>query len=726
MADVSDFRLIVIGKDSKYYYEILKLTLLEKYSDDASSPSKFLIDSAANHQDLLNILQEAVQKSSPYTLAIFDEEFSVNSPEALKKIWQFEQTLQAIICVDDTELIWKKLITKIGMNDNVLLLKKPIHPEELCQAIYSLCKKWKLLKDEKSHVEFLKKSMYDQAASLQHSLSLVRATLESSKDGILVIDKFNKVVDYNDKYLEMWQISQSALYTREVSMLIESVLDQLENPTEFIHRVERINKDPDLISCDEFKFRDGRIYQTYSLPHKFNGETIGRVWTTRDITPQVTLEKKLAYRATHDLLTELPNYFALKNQLKQNLQKAAEENLKISLIYFSLDRFNLINEYLGREIGNEILQQVSNRVSESLKDIEILARIESDEFAILSRPVLMDEHLLNIAKQLIKIFAKPFTISNSQILLSPNVGVSFYPRDANTPEQLFNHAWQAMFSSREYGGNEYRLFDNAYNEERKEVSEKLLELLQAIANNQFFLHYQPQYDIENKTIFSVEAVIRWQHPQKGIVYPMDFIPLADDIELMVTIGAWVLRNACQQNKNWQRQGLPPIGISVNITASQLKKNNFFNVVRKILEETQLDPQYLELEISEAVLGATKNAHEMLTKLKKIGVKIVLDDFGKNIFNLKNLRDKIPFDRVKIDHDLFRRINDVNADNQLLISSIIGIANQIGLDILAEGVETQQHLNFLKQHNCPKAQGFYFSKPISAEDLEKILAKQNSI
>lgn len=431
--------------------------------------------------------------------------------------------------------------------------------------------------------------------------------------------------------------------------------------------------------------------------------------------------KSLEFQATHDALTGLPNRLGLMTFLEELIQRSESSMSLFAILFLDLDRFKLINDSFSHFAGDQMLVQFSKRILNNLRQIDYLARIGGDEFIIVLSDFKNSDFVTAIVTKLLDKLNETFSIENHDIVALASIGVCIFPYNGKTAEELIKNADVAMYRAKESGGNQFQFYNQEI--DRKNIQRLILEaeLHQAIRNNEFYLCYQPQYDYGSEKLLSVEALIRWHHPKKGDLLPIDFVPLAEEVWLLVLIGEWVLRTACTQIKKWQDQGLPLIKVAVNVTTHQFMQPNFVQMVENILTEIQLEPKYLELELTENIMIRDRDAVEKLPKLKALGVSLAIDDFGTGYSSLSYLK-KFPLDKLKIDRSFIKNIQ-LNKCDEVIIQAIISMAKSLNLEVTAEGVETKEQLDFLKKNACMEIQGFYFSKPLNSSDCEKLLKKQ---
>lgn len=691
---------------------------LEETTDQKISLPLFEIDTVSQGQEGVEYINRALKEGNPYSLAFVDIRMPPgwDGIETIKHIWELDRDIQIVICSAYSDYTWEDTVRELGTNDNLLILKKPFDNIAVRQLACALTKKWQLTQESRIYTRYLEKAVDERSDSLQQSLSLIRATLESSTDAILVLDKNECIVDYNNKLIDMWQLPQSLLDTQNNKIILEYVINALESPEEFHTKLLQLREQPDAITIDVVKLKNGNIYERYSQPHKLNDKTIGRVWSFHDITRRAHLESKLEHQATHDALTNLPNRVLLMDRLLQGIAQCERSNTQLAVLFFDLDRFKLINDSLNHEAGDELLKIISKRLKSNSRESDTLVRLGGDEFVLILTNITKSDQIARIARKLLAIIKEPLVIAKREIITTASIGICVCPKDGVTVEDLLRNADLAMYKAKESGGNNFQFYTPELNQQSLLRFERETELRHAIQNDEFFLCYQPQLNLETNVISGVEALIRWNHPKYGLMLPIDFIPFAEETGLIVPIGEWVLRTACKQNKAWQDQGYPKIYIAVNVANQQFRQPNFVSLVKSILEETDLEPQYLEIELTENIIIGNIDEINKIEELKNHGVRIALDDFGTGTNTLNYLR-KIPVDRLKIDQSFVHNIGQ-NRNDDVLIRAIISMANSLDLEVVAEGVETSTHINFLKQQECQQAQGYYFSKPLIKEDIER--------
>lgn len=439
-----------------------------------------------------------------------------------------------------------------------------------------------------------------------------------------------------------------------------------------------------------------------------DNKVIEVVGTAIDITERKKSEQLINHMAYHDSLTGLYNRAYFYEKITEIIQSAKEKKETVALMFLDLDQFKNINDTLGHGMGDRLLIEVSKRLVYSVQKDTIIARLGGDEYVILL-PNCNEEQSMIIAQRIIDKISSPFIIENHEMYITPSIGVSMFPRDG---EELLKNADAAMYQAKLHGRSNYQFFtqDLAYKLNKKVALEN--DLRKALQNEEFILHYQPQIDITTGKVIGLEALIRWIHPKLGVISPQEFIPLAEETGLIIPIGEWVLYQACYQNRVWQEAGWEPVTISVNVSNMQFRQKDFVKIVDRVLQLTNLAPQYLELEITESMTVDIAYTERILTELKSLGIKVSMDDFGVGYSSLSYLR-RLPINKLKIDQSFIRNLDP---KNQAIVRTIITLARNLQIDVIAEGVESAEHVEFLKKHNCFQAQGYLFSKPIPMEEL----------
>jgi len=472
--------------------------------------------------------------------------------------------------------------------------------------------------------------------------------------------------------------------------------------------------------------KDGSIIDislSITLLYDSKGDINGGMGIFTDITERKQAEEMIKYMAYHDSLTQLPNRNLFNERLKQALADAERNKTNVAVLFIDLDRFKVINDSLGHAFGDLLLKSVSRRLQGCLRDHDTIARQGGDEFTVILHDCT-EESAKNVAERMINELANPFVLNNHEVTISPSIGISLYPSDGTNPDTLIRNADRAMYQAKDHGKNNYQFYEKDMEAQYTKRLKLENDLRKALARKEFVLYYQPQVDIHSHEVIGVEALIRWNHPENGFISPAEFIPLAEETGLIVPIGEWVLYTACLQNKAWQDAGYTPMRMSVNLSARQFRQTDIDVLVDRVLKETGLDPKYLDLEITENMsMFDVDMTTETLQKLKRLGVNISIDDFGTGYSSLNYLK-RFPIDSLKIDQSFVHDIHS-DTDDAAIVKAILAMAHSLDLKVVAEGVETERQLSFLKEQKCDQAQGYYFNRPLSPEHLESMLTKQGA-
>lgn len=722
----ADFTKILIPVRHATNLVALEEKLFGSVPNKITALPQFYIDTASQGEEGFLKVKAALEANSPYALAFVDVRMPPgwDGIETIKRIWEIDPQIQIVICTAFSDYSWEETIEQLGMVDNLLILKKPFDNTSVRQLATALTKKWKLLQLVKENTELLEKRVNERTTSLQNSLSLTRSILESSTDGIVAVNSEGKIIDYNHRFLNIWKTSESILTRNNFESFVEYILSNLTQPETYLKKINQLKNNPEEIYADSITFVDGRNFEVYSQPQKLNDQTVGRIWSFCDVTKHVVLEKQLETQATHDALTGLPNRILLQDRLHQAIVEAKRHNALVAVIFFDLDRFKLVNDSFSHQAGDELLKIVSQRLKGLVRDGDTIARLSGDEFVMIIQDLKKEKEILHVAQKILTTIQKPFNLANNNITITSSAGIAIYPHDGETPEVLLRSADLAMYGAKGMGGNRVQLYSSELNISAVTRLEKENDLRRAIKNHEFFLCYQPQVNILNKEIIAVEALVRWNHPKYGVISPLEFIPLAEETGLIVPLGEWVLKEACRQNKIWQESGVGYFRVAVNVASDQLKLTKFARIVMKILNETGLDPKYLEIEVTENVFLNKPEIIKMINQISDLGIQIALDDFGTGNSTLSSLT-KVRVDRLKIDRSFIQNINQEN-NSEVIIQAIIDMSRNLNYDVLAEGVETEVQVEFLKLRKCSSIQGFYFGSPMKAEELETFLKNKSVI
>ncbi|CAH2031326.1 sensor domain-containing protein [Trichlorobacter ammonificans] len=548
----------------------------------------------------------------------------------------------------------------------------------------------------------------------ERELGLASKVFENMSEAVVVTDADNNYLSVNPAF------SRITGYTQE----------------------EVIGKNPRIMSSGR---HDAEFYRQMWEAIRTNGYWQGEIWNRRknseiypkwlsivavrdagdqvqnyiavssDISERKAADERIHFMAHYDALTGLPNRILLHDRLLQAILYAKRQQTKVAILFLDLDRFKTINDTLGHSVGDLLLQAVAERLKTCVRNSDTIARLGGDEFIVVIPDLRDADHAGKIAQKILNSIAAHFMIRDMELHTTASIGISLFPEDGTANEELISNADVAMYRAKDNGKNNYQFFTpvmNTSSYERLTIENKLR---RALEREEFILYYQPQVNVVTGRIIGAEALVRWQNPEIGLVPPDMFISLAEENGMIVPIGEWVLREACRQNSLWQRQGGTPISVAVNLSAMQFHQKNLTTLVARVLEETELQPCWLELEITET--GIMKNAEAITTlnALKQMGIKLSIDDFGTGYSSLSHLK-KFPLDKLKIDKSFVHDVT-TNQDDTAIVSAIIGMARSLNLQVIAEGVETREQRDFLAANGCCEMQGYLFSKPVPAREFE---------
>ena len=441
-----------------------------------------------------------------------------------------------------------------------------------------------------------------------------------------------------------------------------------------------------------------------------------------DLSQNKQTQDKLNHLAYHDALTDLPNQVLFKDRLKQAIAYSRRHDQMHAVLLLNLDRFKAINDSLGYTAGDRLLQTVAQRLTSCVRESDTVARFGSDEFAVLLTQITRAQDAANAARAIKGVLDQAFIFDDQELFISTSIGISLYPHDDRDTAGLLKNAGTALERAKSQGGNNYEFYTAGGT--TRALKQLVLEsnLRGALERSEFVVHYQPQVTIPDFQLVGMEALVRWRHPSLGLLYPSEFVPLAEDSGLIIALGEWVMRVGCAQNKAWQDKGLAPMRLSVNFSARQFQQSTFISTVAEILKETNLDPRWLELELTESsIMKEPEQAIEKLHELKLMGIKVAIDDFGTGYSSLNYLK-RFPIDTLKIDKTF---VSDVCKDphDTAIVRAIITLGHALDLTVIAEGVETQEQLQYLRSLGCDVVQGFLFSKSLPAPAFEELLVEQ---
>ncbi len=563
--------------------------------------------------------------------------------------------------------------------------------------------------------------------ALQESEKLHRYIVNNSPDIVYVLDSKGRFTFVNDRTEALLGYKREDLLGQHFSMLIHEE-DMVVAHYAFNERRTgaRACKDVELRLTVNDDAKSPRYFDTQVLPIALHsvgmynpggldgkGEFIGTYGCARDITDRRRNEELVNYQAFHDLLTGLPNRALFEDRLKLATAHSRRSKEGLAVMYFDLDRFKLVNDSMGHAMGDKLLQHVAERIQACLRSEDTLARFGGDEFTLLLPQISKKEGVISVVRKILESIKTPIQINNQDLFTSASVGIAMFPESGETTESLIKSADIAMYSVKANGKDGYQFFNEEMNNSYTCHLTIERDMHRALEQQQFQVSFQPKVNPSTCQIVGMEALIRWQHPEKGVVMPSDFIPLAEQTKLIVPIGDWVFQAACKEICRWRQEGLPKIKVSINISAVQVQQDDFVQKIVKSLDDFDLTGDYIELEITES--GLMKNRENVIQKLRQLsarGITIAIDDFGTGYSSLSYLQN-FPVDTLKIDRSFVKDIESGTTET-CIVDAIASMARGLNLHVVAEGVETVSQLNYLKNLGCIEVQGFLFGKPQSAQ------------
>lgn len=607
--------------------------------------------------------------------------------------------------------------------DPIILKSKVEGFVELYKMKQKLIYQANTLAERKTELEKAYFELSKITSELRISEALANVISETSIDSMLIIDKDGIILKINPAVKKMFQYTEDEILGKNISTFFscEKSLSYINNVLEAINNLENIIGFENLKEATATK-RDGTLFPVeIQIGKRFIQDKCIVACTIRDITKMKQSQEKIKHMAYHDGLTDLPNRRLFSEQFTFYLNKAKQSNTPLVILYLDMDRFKYINDSLGHVIGDKVLQETAKRLSSCLREGDFVARVGGDEFHILL-PETNREKALELTQCLLDVLKTPFNIDNYQLYVSTCIGMSIFPFDGEDAQVLIKNADAALYRAKEQGKNKYKMYHSGMNIQSYRNFIMQNDLYKAIELDELLVFYQPRIDIKSGTISSAEALIRWNHSSWGNILPSEFIPLAEETGQIVKIGEWVLKSVCNQIKAWEKAGLPPIRVAVNFSAQQFLQKDLIQNIERIFNDTGVNPSLIEIEITEAfIMGNETIISQTLNQLKNMGIRISIDDFGTGFSSLNYLR-RFPVNTLKIDKSFIQDITNVHSESTAIVSTIVTLAENLNMTVIAEGVEKEEQLNVLRNLNCQEFQGYLFSPPVLPKEFESFLLK----
>jgi len=560
--------------------------------------------------------------------------------------------------------------------------------------------------------------LHNSHMKLQSANQHVESIIKVMVDAVIVTETSGIVSKANSAAMQLFGLSGDEILGQGIQELISTPINIIgSEEAKNIQKFENI--DSHVINKHKEKIA---IVCSRSAISGVDGKIQNYVFVIKDVTELKEAEAHLNHLANHDVLTNLPNRLLLLDRLKLLMSRLPWHKRTIAVMFLDLDRFKVINDTLGHDVGDQLLITVAERLETSVRAGDVVARLGGDEFVVVLSDIAHKTDVIQIAKKIIDNMNIPVVLSDQEFVVTTSIGISLYPNDGDDQHLLLKNADTAMYRAKDNGRNRYMFYSNNMNAEAREQMALENDMRHGIERDEFVVYYQPLVSLSSGEIVGAEALLRWQHPTKGMMPPLDFIPLAEENGFIIDLGEFVLSSACHQLSQWHNKGFSNISVSVNIADRQFKYTNLLNIVKSNLVKYSLDSRFLDLEITEGVLmDQVEKAQEVLQEFKSMGVKLSIDDFGTGYSSLAHLK-KFAVDTLKIDRSF---ISDIPVDKEdvAITSAILEMAKVLGLSVVAEGVETEEQVLFLQQKGCEVMQGYYFSKPVPGDEFTKLLASR---
>jgi diguanylate cyclase (GGDEF)-like protein/PAS domain S-box-containing protein len=552
----------------------------------------------------------------------------------------------------------------------------------------------------------------------QEKLILAGKVIQGCNEAIAITDRENKIVDVNDAFCKITGYSWVDSSGQDPADLLGEIRDK-----EVLEEIwDAVSEEGQWQGEIVHQRRNGELYPALlSVSAVLNDakQVTHYVRIFSDITRLKQTEKRLEHLAHYDGLTSLPNRVLFQDRLQQAMYQAARNNLIVVLMLLDLDGFKSVNDTFGHAAGDDLLIAVADRLKKCVRSTDTVARLGGDEFTVVLTGVTDVRGAASVATQINRVLSEPFVINGRELFISASIGITTYPLDSDQPERLLQNADTALYHAKEQGRNNFQFFSEEMNIRVLERLALELDLRAALERREFVLYYQPLVSIATGEVVSAEALIRWNHPTRGLLLPDKFIPSAEETGLILPIGEWVIRAACEQNRAWAEQGYATIPVSVNVSGLQLRQQDLVEKILKMLEDIDLEPRFLELELTERFAeGDPTETAKLFHEIKRNGISISIDDFGTGYSSL-NVLKQFPIDKLKIDRSFIHDIPD-DQDNAGIVEAIVSVAHGLKLKVVAEGVETEEQLEFLRERKCDTWQGHLLTKPVPADELVRFL------
>jgi diguanylate cyclase (GGDEF)-like protein/PAS domain S-box-containing protein len=743
-----DFRKILADRNRADAIDATAAALFGGAEPGAASPvPTFELDFASQGQEGYELLKKAVQDDKRYALAFVDMRMPPgwDGVQTIEKLWEVDPDLQIVICTAYSDYSWEEILKKFGTADRLLILKKPFDTAEVCQLACALTEKWHLAKCAHLKLNQLRSMVEEQTRSLQSEIAERRRSEQALR---VSEDRYALVAAAANDGLWDWDLQQNSVYfsPRWKSMFGFEDQEMGSSPEDWFNHVEpedlhslkseldaHLTGKADKLRCEyRIRHKDGKprwmLCRGLAVRDQ-SGKAVRIAGSMTDITDRKLAEEQLRKDAWHDALTGLANRAMLANSLERCMMRAKREQITFAVLFFDLDRFKLINDGLGHLVGDQLLVAIAKRLTTCVRELDIVARVQSehvvrlggDEFVVLLEKIHSPADAVRVAERVQAAFAEPFVLEQHTVFASGSIGIALSNPAYQCFQDILRDADTALYQAKAAGKGGYAIFDG---EMHKSAVARLLtenELRGALERNEMFLQYQPIVSVSDGKVVELEALIRWQHPRRGLVPPGEFIEVAEETGLILPVGKWILREACTQLSRLQVDcpAARALSIAVNVSSKQFANAGFVGEIEKILHETGIPSNRLHLEITESgAMVSNATISRIVDRLVDLNLQLHLDDFGTGYSSLSHLH-RIPVSALKIDRSFISGMGTDPACRSI-VQAIVTLAHALKMKVIAEGVETPGQHAFLNSIHCDYAQGFLFSRPLAGNQIADFL------
>jgi diguanylate cyclase (GGDEF)-like protein/PAS domain S-box-containing protein len=742
-----DFRKILVANEQASGLDSLESALFETR---ASSTPSYEVDSAYQGEEGYLKVVEAVKAGRGYALAFVDMRMPPgwDGITTIEKLWETDPRIQVVVCTAYSDCSWQDMLAKFGAADRLLILKKPFDVAEICQLACALTEKWHLAKHAHLKLSQLNSMVEEQTQQLRQEIEerkrsamMLRASEDryalaaaGANDGLWDWDLVNRTIFYSPRWQKMLgfdgnlgdspEVWFERLHSLDREAVTAAMSAHLEGRADHFHteyRIQRADGNYCWMLCRGLAVRDEQ------------GKAIRIAGSQTDITDRKVAEEQLRHAALHDSLTGLANRTVVLDYLNNCIARVQHGPRHFfAVLFLDLDRFKGINDTLGHMVGDELLIAAAGRLRERLQTLQstgqvseqLLSRMGGDEFVVVLAGLKDASEAAKVAELILQGFSEPFRLNGHEAFTSASIGIAMSDAHYECAEEILRDADAAMYQAKSAGRARFRLFNQELHAATTARWRMENELYRAWERQEFCLHYQPIVSLETGEVVELEALIRWQHPERGLVPPGEFIPLAEETGLVVRLGSWALREACHQLRRWKTQlpELPNLIVGVNISGKQFLQNDLVQEIRQVLDETHVAGAKLRLEITEtSIMENSREVLEGINKLRELDLRIHLDDFGTGYSSLSYL-NRLPIDALKIDRSFVATMAD-DPTSRSIVQAVVALAHTLNVRVIAEGIETSDQREYLRSIDCDYGQGYYFSKPMTAEQNTEFLVAQ---